>query len=149
MIDENQIGALEIRQRYPNPVEDVFTAWSDPSHVKPWWGPSDFTAKEFECDFRKGGAWHAIIVGQDGKPWKQSGQYTRIEPNRIIAFTFKWDDADSPKTDITVEFAAEGDATLVTFRQAPFSSDESRRSHEGGWRECLDRLAEHLKGAGK
>lgn len=149
MSDESRTGALEIQQRYPRPVEEVFNAWSDPSHVQPWWGPKAFTAKEFECDFREGGTWRAVIVGPDGNPLNQSGQYTRIEPNKVIAFTFKWDNADSPETDVTVEFAAEGDATLVTFRQAPFSSDESRQSHEEGWRECLDRLADHLKESGK
>lgn len=144
MSDEDRTGELQIQQRYPHPVEDVFNAWSNPSDIKPWWGPKDFTATTFECDFREGGAWHAVIVGTDGKPLNQSGQYTRIEPNNVIAFTFKWDDADSPKTAITVEFVAEGDETVVTFRQAPFSSNESRRSHEEGWRECLDRLSDHL-----
>ena len=109
MSDEDRTGELQIQQRYPHPVEDVFNAWSNPSDIKPWWGPKDFTATTFECDFREGGAWHAVIVGTDGKPLNQSGQYTRIEPNNVIAFTFKWDDADSPKTAITVEFVAEGD----------------------------------------
>jgi len=69
----------------------------------------------------------------------------RTDRHKVIAFTFKWDDADSPHTDVTVEFAADGDGTRITFRQAPFSSEESRRSHEEGWRECLARLAGHLR----
>lgn len=147
MADADDAGKLEIEEHYPHPVEAVFDAWSNPSNVKPWWGPADFTATKFDCDFREGGDWRAVIVGPDGKPLNQSGRYTRIETNKIIAFTFKWDDADSPETDVTVEFSADGDGTLVTFRQAPFSSVESRRSHEEGWRECLARLGEHLKEA--
>jgi uncharacterized protein YndB with AHSA1/START domain len=141
------IGELEILQRYPHPVDAVFKAWSDPSEVKPWWGPRGFSATTFACDFREGGAWHAVIVGPEGEPLGQSGRYTRIETDKVIAFTFKWDDAGSPETDVTVEFEAQGAGTLVTFRQAPFSSDRSRRSHEEGWQECLDRLSGHLGGA--
>lgn len=144
MTNEDKAGGLEINQIYPHSVAEVFKAWSDSSEIKPWWGPKDFTATTFECDFREGGTWHAVIVGPDGKPLNQSGRYTRIEPNRLIAFTFKWGDADSPETDITVEFEDKGYKTAVIFRQAPFSSEESRRSHEEGWRECLDRLSNHI-----
>ncbi len=144
--DDENVGELTIQKRYPHPVKTVFKAWSKPSEVKPWWGPNEFTATEFDGDFREGGAWHAVIVGPDDKPLGQGGRYTRIEPNRMIAFTFKWDDGDSPETDVTVEFAADGESTLVTFRQAPFRSDDDRRSHEEGWRECLERLASHLEG---
>ena len=144
MIKQDRTGGLEIQQRYPHPVGDVFRAWSDPSEVKAWWGPKAFTVTTFESEFRVGGAWYAVIVGPDGKPLKQSGHFTRIEQNKVVAFTFKWDDTDSPKTDVTVEFAPYSNETVVTFRQAPFSSDESRRSHEEGWRECLERLSKHL-----
>ncbi|AJE46697.1 SRPBCC family protein [Celeribacter indicus] len=144
MVDETHTGRLEIQRRYPHPVDRVFQAWTDAEHVKPWWGPADFTATQFENDFREGGAWRAVIVGPDGHSYGQSGRYTRIEANRLIAFTFRWDEDDAPDTEITVGFAPEGDRTLVTFRQSPFRDDESRTSHEAGWRECLDRLGARL-----
>lgn len=145
MIDVKDTGRLEIVQRYPHPVETVFKAWTSASKVKPWWGPEAFTATMFECNFREGGAWRATIVGPDGKSYDQSGRYTQIEANKAIAFTFKWGGADSPETDVTVDFATDGDGTLITFRQAPFSSEEGRRGHELGWAECLVRLDNHLK----
>ncbi|RVT87162.1 SRPBCC domain-containing protein [Rhodobacteraceae bacterium CCMM004] len=144
MSDAMKAGALEIVRRYPHPVAAVFGAWSSPEAVKPWWGPAMFAATAFACDFREGGAWSAVIVGPDGTPLGQSGRYTRIEPDRLIAFTFAWDDADAPETEVTVAFAAEGEGTLVTFRQAPFASEGGRLSHQEGWGECLHRLSSHL-----
>lgn len=146
MSETNKAGGLEIQHRYPHPIGEVFKAWSDPAEIKPWWGPKAFTATKFDCDFREGGTWQAVIVDPDDKPLNQSGRYTRIQADKVIGFTFRWDNGDSPETDVTVEFASEGDKTLVTFRQAPFDSADSRDSHAEGWRECLDRLEHHMEG---
>lgn len=147
MTDDNRTGGLAIQRRYPYAVERVFRAWSDAEHVRPWWGPADFTATQFENDFREGGEWRAVIVGPDGQPLGQSGRYTRIEAHKLIAFTFRWEEDEAPETDVTVEFASDNGKTLVTFRQSPFKDDQSRDSHEEGWRECLDRLGAQLRGA--
>jgi uncharacterized protein YndB with AHSA1/START domain len=47
-----------------------------------------------------------------------------------------------------VTFEPEGAGTRLTFRQAFFTSVESRDSHRGGWSECLDRLADYLPAVG-
>lgn len=47
--------SLDIRRRYPHPVEKVYRAWTAPDRIKRWWGPKDFTATSFEGDFREGG----------------------------------------------------------------------------------------------
>ncbi len=42
---------------------------------------------------------------------------------------------------MTLSFEAKGAATQITLRHAKFASDESRDSHEKGWRAilgCLD-----------
>jgi len=79
MTDADNAGKLDIEEHYPHPVEEVFDAWSEPSEVKPWWGPAEFTATKFECDFREGGDWRAVIVGPDGKPMGQSGRYPSLQ----------------------------------------------------------------------
>jgi hypothetical protein len=45
---------------------------------------------------------------------------------------------------VTLSFAEEGGRTRMTFRQAVFTSVESRDAHEGGWSEAFERLALHL-----
>jgi len=60
-----------------------------------------------------------------------------------LAFTFAWGSTGFA-TVVTITFAGAGDATLVTFHQAPFVAVESRDSHDEGWSESFDRLADFL-----
>jgi len=36
-------------------VERVWKAWTDPEHVKGWWGPGGFTCPVARMDFHEGG----------------------------------------------------------------------------------------------
>jgi uncharacterized protein YndB with AHSA1/START domain len=45
---------------------------------------------------------------------------------------------------VTVTFAAEGDKTRMTFKQAPFPTLEERDGHEGGWSEAFDKLGDYV-----
>ncbi|MGB5026600.1 MAG: SRPBCC domain-containing protein, partial [Saprospiraceae bacterium] len=45
--------------------ELVFRAWSEPNHLKNWWGPAGFTNTFNEFDFRVGGKWRFIMHGPD------------------------------------------------------------------------------------
>lgn len=44
-------------------IEKVFSAWSDPEHLKNWWGPKGFTNTFHEFDFRVGGKWVFTMYG--------------------------------------------------------------------------------------
>jgi uncharacterized protein YndB with AHSA1/START domain len=70
-----------------------------------------------------------------------------VPPERLV-FTFAWegDEDGEPghETLVTLSFAEEGGRTRMTFRQAVFTSVESRDAHEGGWSEAFERLALHL-----
>ena len=35
---------LVIERIFDAPVDLVWQAWTDPEHIKRWWGPKDFTA---------------------------------------------------------------------------------------------------------
>lgn len=37
------------------PINKVFRAWTDPEHLKNWWGPNGFTNTIHEFDLRPGG----------------------------------------------------------------------------------------------
>lgn len=39
------------------PRDLVYAAWSDPDHLKNWWGPKGFTNTFTEFDLRPGGKW--------------------------------------------------------------------------------------------
>ena len=43
------------------PREIVYRAWSEPEHLKNWWGPAGFTNTFNEFDFKVGGKWNFIM----------------------------------------------------------------------------------------
>jgi uncharacterized protein YndB with AHSA1/START domain len=137
---------LKLSRRLPAPTTRVYAAWTDPSEVKRWWGPKDFIASGFDANVRLGGTWRSRIVGKDGSILDQGGRYTVVRPDEKLAFTFRWDEPEAADTEVVVTLATEDDATLLTFEQYPFDSDDERRSHQEGWAECLDRLVAHLEG---
>ena len=139
---------LVITRTFDAPRALVFRAWTKPEHMVRWRGPKDFTAPSCTMDFRSGGAYRACIRSPDGQEYWMRGIYREIvEPERLI-FTFSWEeDGERGRENlITVTFGEQGDKTRMTFRQAFFESVEQRDSHQQGWSECLERLAQYLAG---
>ncbi len=64
-----------------------------------------------------------------------------------LVFTFAWEDAEGKpghQTLVTVSFAAHGDKTELTLRQAVFETVATRDEYQRGWTSTLQRLAEYL-----
>jgi len=137
-----------ITRTFDAPRALVFKAWSAPEHMVRWLGPRNFTAPLCTLDFRPGGAYRACICSPDGQEYWMRGIYREImEPERIV-FTFSWEeDGERGRENlVTVTFAEQGNETRMTFRQAFFESESERDSHNEGWSECFDRLAQFLAG---
>ena len=135
---------LVIERLIDAPVALVFKAWAAPEHLARWLGPKDFTAHSIRMDFRRGGAWSAVIRSPEGADYPMGGLYRAIDENRGLTFTFRWTGEDGPETLVSVAFEAVGARTRLTFAQTPFETVESRDSHAEGWGECLDRLTAYI-----
>ena len=119
-------------------------------HARKWGGPRDYPMISLEADLRPGGKWRGCLRAKEsGEELWQGGVYREIVPPERLVYTFAWDEesGNSPnETLVTITFAEEGaEKTKMTFRQAPFVSDESRDGHRAGWNSTFDRLADHLK----
>jgi uncharacterized protein YndB with AHSA1/START domain len=142
---------LRIERIIPLPIEDVFELWTKPEHFKHWWGPKDEQGRPFslafhEADIREGGAWRACIRAPDGREYWQNGRYETIAPPHRLVFTFNWENDEEPvEMLIEVEFVAQGQSTLMKFRQSRFLSEASRDGHTEGWQECFDRLVDYAE----
>lgn len=67
------------------PRELMFKAWTDPSHLKNWWGPKGFRNTFKTFDLRPGGAWEFIMHGPDGTDYDNKVIFEEItEPSRIV-----------------------------------------------------------------
>ena len=140
----NDAPTLTITRSFIGPAALVFRAWTQAEHLVRWLGPRSHPAREVEVDFRVGGAWRACLRSPEGEDMWMGGTYREIDPPHRLVFTFAWDSTGF-ETLVTVDLAEEGERTVMTFRQAPFASIESRDSHNEGWSSSFDRLADHVE----
>ncbi len=66
--------------------ELLFLAWSNPNHLKNWWGPKGFTNTFNEFDFRVGGKWNFIMHGPDKGNYQNECEFIKIEAPSLIAW---------------------------------------------------------------
>ena len=66
--------------------ELVFRSWSDPNHLKNWWGPVGFTNTFQEFDFRVGGKWRFIMHGPDKGNYTNECEFIKIDAPSLIAW---------------------------------------------------------------
>ena len=68
-------SALVLQRVFAVPPEIVFSAWSDPAHVRAWWHPDGYTTPVFELDFRVGGSFR-YCIRKDGRDGHHNSQAT-------------------------------------------------------------------------
>jgi uncharacterized protein YndB with AHSA1/START domain len=66
--------------------ELVFMAWTDPNHLKNWWGPAGFTNTFNEFDLRPGGRWRFIMHGPEKGNYPNDCEFIKIEKPSLIAW---------------------------------------------------------------
>lgn len=74
------------------PAGVVFRAFSEPAHLKNWWGPAGFTNTFEEFDFRPGGRWKFIMHGPDKGNYQNECIFSEIVSPRLIT----WDRLSKP-----------------------------------------------------
>ena len=127
------------------PIHLVYSAWSDPNHLKNWWGPKGFTNTFNEFDFRVGGKWSFIMHGPDKGNYSNECEFIKIDTPNLIA----WKRFSKPLFQVvfTFEEVAE-DKTKVVFKMLFNSADECNKLKPfvvDKNEENFDRLEKELK----
>lgn len=76
--------AIITKRDFNVPVSLLFKAFSQPDHIKEWWGPDGFTNTFYEFQFSEGGKWHFTMHGPDGKGYENESEFETITKNEII-----------------------------------------------------------------
>ncbi|UPZ13994.1 SRPBCC family protein [Flavobacterium humidisoli] len=84
------------------PQELVFKAWSNPEHLKNWWGPKGFTNTFHEFDFRVGGIWKFTMHGPERGNFENECEFIKIDKPNLIA----WKRHSKPLFQILTTFEA-------------------------------------------
>jgi uncharacterized protein YndB with AHSA1/START domain len=145
---------LTMVRKYPVPPERIFAGWTEPELVNQWlFGGPRSERHETEIDFRVGGKWQVADV-RKGKTYTATGTYLEIEPPRRLVLTVGMPQFGPNEDTLTVELAAEGEGTVMTFTQAGTDiADElgklvegKRSASEMGWNYMFKGLGEVVQG---
>lgn len=105
-------------------AEHVFKAWTDPNHLKNWWGPKGFTNTFNEFDLRPGGKWSFIMHGPDKGNYHNECEFIQIEKPTLVA----WKRFSKPLFQVLATFEnISNSKTKIIFRMIFDSPEECNK----------------------
>ncbi|HEY4875059.1 MAG TPA: SRPBCC family protein [Puia sp.] len=136
---------LTITRLFNAPRQLMWEVWTNPEHIKNWWGPNGFTNTIFTMDVKNGGIWDFIMHGPDGTDYKNENVFAEImKPEKIV-----YDHVNYPKHHTTITFKEQGNKTLVTMTMIFETAELKEQSVKTfkadiGLKQNMDRLEEYL-----
>jgi uncharacterized protein YndB with AHSA1/START domain len=153
---------LVIKRILDAPVELVWKAWTDPEHVKRWWGPKYYSSPSCKIDLRVGGKFVFCMRApqeQGGQDMYSAGVYNEIVPLKRLEFTQGLSDRDGNRVDpaqvgmppdfpkeihTLILFKALGDMTELTITEYEWPVGQMMVYSYAGMHQSLDKLGDSL-----
>jgi uncharacterized protein YndB with AHSA1/START domain len=145
------------------PRELLWTAWTDPAHLKQWFTPRPWTTSECEIDLRPGGIFRTVLAGPEGERFANVGCYLEIVNQEKLVWTNAMLPGFRPKGKPAADAAAAGltFTAIIAFESAGpsrtkytatvlHSSEEDRDRHDtmgfqNGWGSAFDQLVAMIR----
>jgi len=109
---ENNVGVVLIEDRFEAPIDEVWSALTDPTRLAQWYG-------DVEGDLREGGEFRSRVFASG---WEGTGRITECDPPRRFATV-----ASEPGQPIdavhTVTLTADGDQTVIVYENLSVPPD--------------------------
>jgi uncharacterized protein YndB with AHSA1/START domain len=140
-------AVLIVRRSIRASPERIFDAWTEPKHLRQWWGPKSVECVDAEVDLRVGGHYRIANQFPDGKILWISGEFEAIERPHRLVYTWRVGAEQATVERVTVTFEARGEATEIIVMHERIPTEAMRDMHEQGWVGCLDGLVDYLEGA--
>ena len=137
---------LSISRLFNAPVELVWEVWTNPDHIKNWWGPNGFTNTIHLMDIKKGGEWNLTMHGPDGTDFKNKSIFKEIVPLKKIVY----EHITGPKFLASVEFESQGDKTFIKWNMLFETKEEFIQTvktfkADEGLKQNVDKLTHYLQ----
>ncbi|QNA44768.1 SRPBCC family protein [Lacibacter sediminis] len=91
------------------PVELVWEVFTDPEHIKHWWGPNGFTNTITKMDVQPEGEWDLVMHGPDGTDYKNKSVFKEIIKHKKIVY----EHVSVPTFLTSIEFEERGNQTQL------------------------------------
>jgi uncharacterized protein YndB with AHSA1/START domain len=100
---ENGVGIVRIEDRFDAPVDEVWSALTEPARLAQWYG-------EVEGDLRVGGEFRSHVFASD---WEGTGRITACDPPR--RFVTVSHESGRPEHVHEVRLTPDGDQTIIVY----------------------------------
>lgn len=133
----------------------VYAAWTNPSILKQWFGPENMFCPTASVDLRVGGEYRIDVhpspsapdpnaTESAGRASSAHGVYTRLEPNRLLQFTWipSWNPGEESLVTVTLHEAEGGTEVNIRHEQI---DPAGCQGYERGWSGSLLKLAAALE----
>ena len=145
-----QAGNILIHTRLLDAPRDlVWEVWTNPEHIKEWWGPDGFSLTTKSMHVEPGKIWDFITHGM-GRDWDNKIEYKEVKKPSLLSYRHSGTRSEDYNFTVTVSFEEVEGKTLLTmksvFKSKEIIEDLNRRLNviEGG-RQTLNRLENYLK----
>ena len=141
---------VRLQRRFDAPRELVFDAWTNEDVLRDWWAAMPtMSPGEIEVDLREGGRYRMEMRADNGEVHTVVGEYREVRRPERVAYTWTWESNEaamgpSANTLVEVDFAEDGDGTLVTLVHSGFGDEQVAGMHEHGWNGTFDSLQRYL-----
>jgi uncharacterized protein YndB with AHSA1/START domain len=105
---------VRIERDFDAPRALVWEAYTDPELLCEWLGPHRLTMTVQEMDVRTGGSYRYTHRSGDGDLFVFFGEFTEVDPPRLLVQTFQFEGNEHPPSVDRVEFEElDGDRTRI------------------------------------
>ena len=143
-------NALAIEETLKAPIARVYDAWTLPTEMRVWIGPTEDALIDLQADLYVGG--RILLEYASDKHLRNTveGRYLEIVAQQSLVFSWccvveRWDGTvkRSPESRVSVTFTAVGDYIKVCLVHEAIS-DAGREAVGQGWALTLTRMAKYL-----
>lgn len=155
---------LEITRTFNAPRDLVFKAWTDPEHLKHWWGPKGYDITISKFDLQPGGLFHYNMQNPDGHQMWGKFVFREVAGPGKLVFVNSFSDLQgntvrAPFSELIpleilniVTFTEQDGQTTITLRGVPIQATEEEvrffysmhPSMQQGYGSTFDQLDVHL-----
>lgn len=131
------------------PRELVWEVWTNPEHIKEWWGPDGFTLTNKSMSVKSGDCWEFIMHGM-GRDWNNRIEYLEVIKPSLITYRHTGAENEDYNFSVSVSFEEIDGKTFLTmksmFKSKDIIEELNRKVNaiEGG-KQTLNRLEKYLQ----
>lgn len=128
------------------PIKLVWEAWTNPDHLKNWWGPNGFTNTITKMELYPEGQWNLIMHGPDGTDYDNESIFTEIEEQKKIVYKH----ISGHEFIAVIQFEARDNQTHIHWQMLFESPEELQRimslfDISEGLQQNMNRLEDYLE----